>query len=172
MNKSEMRVALAKDVLDQLEKGKILASGCCYLLPAYSEEGEASGEASEDLSLRTVLQKQSACGVCAVGSLFLEYARRGKARQEDLDKEANEADFHDTLLKIFSSRQLFLIETAYEASANVSPLSDAGIPKTLVRRAESCYHNRERPDRLRLIMKNIVRNGGHFKVPQRDNLGV
>jgi hypothetical protein len=149
---AQKRVRIARDVLAQLASGKFIATQGLYVNGPEIEGAKAKA------SLQTLFKKQKSCEVCALGSMFV-------ALSED-EKTActfwgfGRDDCTDYLGKFFDQEQLDKIEDAFE-EGDVS-----GMPFASEAEAE---------DRMRLIMENIVVNGGKFdpsKQPEETVLFV
>jgi len=165
MTKSEKRVQIAQDVLKRLQFLNVQRGQYIDIQkPLYKEITE---DLQKHLTCGAKLEKK--CDVCAKGAMFLSYVRfYDKYTLEDVawyyeDGEnyaANGADITFAMTDIFDREQLDLIEQYFESSKSV------------------CWNNPchqhfyadkypDAKDRLRAIMKNIVRNKGIFK-PEQD----
>lgn len=170
----QRRVAIAKDVIQQIELGKIHPEAGVYIA-----------------DVKTGDDKTVSCNACALGSLFACAVNKPelKAHVKDfLDVDAEEdisfavdstdaREMRRLLEPYFSLSQLELIETAFECG-NVT--NSSGLSESYLNRAVS-FGERYQPeedeygdfdeeearemDRKRLvaIMKNIIKNNGTFR---------
>lgn len=140
----QQRVWFAKDVLWQLEQQKIIPKKGTFI------ESLEPGK----------------CEVCALGALMVSCLakRPGITSQENisaLENDASRSFIHDFLSPFFDTRQLDLIEAAFEESATYA-LHYA----QRIEQASRLYSNIECPEkRLILIMQNIIEHQGTFVVP-------
>jgi len=163
----DMRVAIARDVLAQLDREDVPLR--------VSPEGYVSGfyepkDWSADLQ-QIVDEVKTYCDVCALGGLILSKARLYDSvpicelLEEDPDEAPGEvfgiqATIYEQLDQVFGQGQRELIETAFmEVRYFARALSEAERTKAV--RYGGQFHD----DRLRLraIMENIIANGGEFR---------
>lgn len=123
LSNKEKRVAIAKDVLSQLDLKRIKAESGTYLV-------------TED----------DRCTCCALGSLVVASC---SLKDKSIHNMESFDDCKDHLKKYFSTMQLNLIESAFEYDydcgydfSKAAQLSDK--------------------KRLKMIMKNIIKNNGKF----------
>lgn len=177
MKKSEKAVALAKDVLKYLRYMNV-RDGVAYCY------GRLPDSIKDDCPGKEEAQKHIAgltknCKVCALGACFLSYIRLfDKVALRDISPskpefstfsagESVDVDYYDIvgqLNKIFSEKQMVLIESAFEQHC-VQFAYD--IDQDDIEAAEIFGQKYAEPKkRLRAIMQNIVRNNGVFKPPK------
>lgn len=152
MNKAKQCVAIAKDVIKQLNAGMYDTSEkFTYLkindiLPPNRDLQSYFGGGKTATGKK---RKPKPCYVCAKGALFVSYVRKydgvkAKDIRVDVVDGVHEESIVEPLLSCFSEEQLDLIETAYEG----------------------LYDWRRkypgRTDRLRAIAQNIIDNKGTF----------
>jgi hypothetical protein len=171
MTAAEKRVQIAKDVIAQLDAGKLRAKRMRWVAePIIGAPDEEVRDALGD----------STCHACALGAAFVCAVRRAdKLTIRDafgwdplVDGEGNAhlsvggQLVFDYLKRFFSVDQLSMIETAFEGGKGEAEHSDeAARWASGIRSAET---------RMRLVMKNIIANKGAFKlktVPKRRGLG-
>lgn len=113
LSKAEKRVVIAQDCIIRLESKQFIVKAGALIRGGLFKEEE-----SQDLSLKNVLNTNSVveCQVCAKGGLFLSVVgRTNRVQVWQVENENEIFSFeHKTLLKIFSAKQLALIETAFE----------------------------------------------------------
>lgn len=144
----KLRIAVAQDVIDQLDAGMKSRTRYGYIkIPARKLASCVLGRSSRADARRI----QRHCTVCAKGALFLslvslenKYDFRGSFSEES---SRTVGIFHykiqDRLSDVFSVKQLDLIENSFEYGPNSH---------------ERLYA----PKRLRKIMENIIANRGEF----------
>lgn len=164
MSKSEKRVAIARDVIAQLDVKKLVAQSGTWLtsggdddfIPTYSGDDE----------LQKVFSKVESCTGCALGGMFLCAVQKADNlkiknlsaynEEQDYNIPVEGTDLMKYLKKFFDNDQLELIENHFE---NGMGSIGVHIPK----------HKLFAPDvtedemRMRLIMQNIIVNKGTFK---------
>lgn len=156
LSKSEQRIVLAKDVIDILQSNKITAKRCAYF--------EMYGHSKKD-EINELVGK-TPCKVCALGGLFVaEVMYTDRATIGDAD---NRFFIKDRLNEYFEERQLGLIESAFEGTAEFC--DGKGYSEDEVEAAINFVHNNDRyrdqyiypEDAMMLIMQNIVEHNGDF----------
>lgn len=180
LGKAEARILIAKDALKQMKFWKITAGKYCEFNTVVP-----TGE-----SLQKILPKvQQNCEVCAKGALFLSFVRKfNNVSTNDLNRQTS-YDYNDwnnfnaekeyvsadsgficrKLEKYFTRTQLDLIEFAFEGE----DVCGDTWQKTEEYQDKVRAYSQQFPDdeeRLKVILKNIVRNGGTFK-PEANKKG-
>ena len=180
MKKNEMAVAIARDVLKHLRSLKVRdRNGYVGLNDKY----ECTPKSLSNLSGKEQLQNHlpvvvKYCDVCALGACFLSYVRLyDKIQVSSLVQSYDFGLKSDKLVSIlnvcFSLEQRNLIESAFELNR-----MDEGIYGTKhIYAAEDAVdyaiefgkQYEDPKERLRAIMKNIIKNNGQFcpPVPQQ-----
>jgi len=189
--KAEKRVMIAKDVLVALKAERIKpAVGNYYprILSRLSDAGAPTSYFVERSFLQEPTRLPMGCRVCAKGAIFT--AKLDRLNGVKVGDERELYDPTPALLGLFSERQLYLIEVAYEGHD--------GMYVSMVRRRERKHGagtwkageyqevrealkfarvwSRENDNyetkemRLKEIMKNIIRNKGKF-VPSDIGIG-
>lgn len=154
---AERRVAVAKDVLKQLDARKMLAVAgvYCNFSKPYSEKEDKEPKAFHEFV------KNASCRVCAIGGLFVSMVRiedsfapgyRAQFRAR-LNRSVMNTDMRMKLEKIFSSDQLRVIEHHFE-TWNLDIKDSDSLEN---------FFNSSDESRMRAIMKNIIKNRGTFK---------
>ena len=167
--KAQKRVMIAQDVLAQLKTKRYVAESGCWVQPNYYPDWKQLSD-KDSVQELFAAEKIESCNVCALGGLFMSCTNfNNNTLLEDLydvsgdlgnliDEKVN---LSNKLNKIFSTSQLKLIETYFEANGGYFRDYDED------GRIEAFY-NKHSSDkkRLQLIMENIVENEGTF-VPEK-----
>jgi len=159
--KPQLRVEIAKDVIDHINAKRITCNIGGYFNP--STKGKWKNK-----SLQDVLPKLKYCNVCAIGVMFYSYVMRhnnftiGWVGINGInDNSMREA------MSMFSKPQMELIESAFEISDYSSSLKVLPYFKKAVyfreKRGLTKRDGKTNARALELIMKNIIRNKGTFK---------
>lgn len=146
MTPAQKRVAIAKDVIAQLEAGKFVATKGRFILPENNLSDSDNGK-----PLQPLIRKMGVCEVCAAGASVLSAVRLFNAHCVDSWKGVRYS--RDVMRNWFSDNQATLIEGTFEGWDN------------------SMFYLNHIPDgndRLIAIMKNVVRNRGTFKPTTKD----
>lgn len=171
----QRRVAIAKDVISQLDAGKYITSSSCYF---FTKGGTGD--------LQVVLEEHS-CHVCAIGGLLASRARLGN-NVTFPDGQVSREAVVKFLSRDFSKRMLDVLEGFYE---NGSGLARAEARKGLSLSQKSWWRFWEDPadrrdrdekaiadtsimavwesvrcltsdERMTWVMRNIIANNGSF----------
>ncbi len=152
------RVAIARDVLAQLRDRRLTAqSGKWFLL-----EGINLLEENPDAQLSDILQDDTHYSACAIGSLLVSATRLA----DRLTVRAATGFAIESLRPHFSQEQSRLIEYVFECGDGV--VESWELPRDQIGAAEALvakWDGKTLEERLRAIMRNIVRNGD-FVVPR------
>lgn len=158
LSPSEKRIAIAKDVLFQLKKGRYSASAGNYV--SFHQRHENNEDVQSNFNgIR--------CEVCAVGSAVMSCI-----------KFTNDATFHqvkwddekvyEKLTKYFSKKQLCLMEYAFEGfTEQHGKANDWNIAITPSERSKTLAFYEKYFDtdlRLKAIWNNVINNKGVFKL--------
>lgn len=180
LSPARKRVTVAKDVLKMLGDGKIKATSGTYWAPV---KPIPLSEVKDGAEFSDVLSTIPQCNACAIGSLFMAGVYRADkvkiATTKDGDVDCDNtntivcggsdmggtwfsADERGYLedMKLFTSRQLALMENAFEQTHITGLAGNSAKDLTL----DDVGSDRER---LRLIMENVVRNKGTFRPRDR-----
>jgi hypothetical protein len=166
MSKAEKRVQLAKDVISQIEVGRLKPTSGTWL------DIKAPKSVKAQTELQEVLKDIKKCEGCAVGALLLcaidrkddlkisqlnTYYRDATFKKGDAILIDGEEDALKYLERFFSTKQVMMIEAAFEqgSSFNNGPDDVYFVPEVENAR-----------DRMTLIMQNIIENNGTFKPPK------
>lgn len=169
-------VQIAEDVLAQLKTRKYVASagaGVYVRLEGAIKNPEAyyGDYVPVVASLRTFLTKHAtkkSCHVCALGACFLaNVERRNKVELKEVINKSDRETFTSNLKTIFSAEQMDLIEVAFEVDS-VHSRTDVDTQDALY------FGNRYDTDdqRLKAIMRNIIKNNGEFIPPARKDVAA
>ena len=164
--KAQKRVMIAKDVLAQLKTKRYVAESGCWVKPNIHSAWEKKLSHHDSVQELFIEQKIESCNVCALGGLFMSCTNfNNNTLLEDLDDASEELGnlideeekLSNKLNKIFSTNQLKLIESYFEANSGFFRDYDEDD------RIE-VFYNKYPSDkkRLQLIMENIVENEGTF----------
>lgn len=160
LTKAQRRVAIAKDVLKWIPKSNIRRGS--YITG--SLPSELTPKPKEQLQ-KYIRDMTSRCSVCALGACMLSHVRLfdkltvgefGAIEGNVVD--AMRCDTTAVLSEVFEREQLAMIECAFEGYDHSCALNwkDA-------RECESFAANvSDSKDKLRMIMKNIIKNDGAF----------
>ena len=182
LTKIQMRVAIAKDVIAQINSKKLIPETGVWiydpklgsiddhidnLIDKAMEDEENDTCRFEPFNARDFTKKVNKCKVCALGSIFVSAVNLYNG-VEFTDGE-NAARAFDTLefsplSNYFSPRELAFIETCFEGEDSAHWTDVDGKDSAI-----AIAYNRSFPkakDRLISIMKNIIRNKGAFIAEQ------
>jgi hypothetical protein len=175
MNNQSKRIAIAKDVIERVNK-KFYLSTQGYFCESVSEKLR---NFPLDKSVRELIldKRIGKCEVCALGATLLScIALNNKVTVQDFYNESDIGEnisfgikFHSNLDKIFSKKQLILIEVAFEMgggyfNVNYDNTQLKLIPKSYISKAIAFGKKfKTLEQRLLGIMNNIVENNGQFK---------
>lgn len=175
LSDSEKRVRIANDVLIQLDKGKIKArQGSYFDLKIPTEEFRDERDLQDLLKSRKKTIKP--CTACAMGALFTCHVmetdnfKLGQTRDDCFSPRqpvntisVARYQMDERLTEFFELGQLRLIECAFEMSTTFYTDDFWGEPGDEAARAKEFGERYRWPkQRLRAIMKNIIKNNGKF----------
>lgn len=162
----EKRVAIAKDVIDQITAEKYVASCGIYM------SIDTNKEYKEDESLQKVLDKEESCQVCAMGAIFASKVRLGNEFSVDQlngwvgDISASDRDILKATDDIFSLEQMRLMEFCFENDDIDSYFwrtMERDDFNTLEAKCNDFYYSYDGDsDRMLAIMQNVIDNNGVF----------
>lgn len=142
MSHKEQRIAIAKDVILQLGKGKIQAAHVYF---NFTKGGwdvfEKEAKSRKEVNLQSFLKQSVECEVCAKGALFFSSVRKRNDVFLDINFNGVHKEIIPSLTDIFRKSILNAIEDAYENGFYGYYKYPAG------------------EKRMIAIMKNIVKNG-------------
>jgi hypothetical protein len=159
-----MRVAIAKDAIEQIKAGRLIPQSGVYL----RVEGKSFYRVDPRMQIKELVAG-TRCTVCALGAVFIAAVDK---RNAIAVREIVEGDgctswtFRNYLQNLFSREQLCLIEMAFEQNDSPGDFGEFGV---VVGRDEvlDCWRwvdeVPESRDRLTAILENVVRNDGTFK---------
>jgi len=159
LSKEEQIVEIAKDTIERIRLGQILATtGSFFNWMTYPHIKNSKVKQFKTL-INSNLEE---CRVCAKGALFCSYVGRvNKFKTQDVD-DYNDFDNtnHKKLLEIFTIEQLDLIEIAFEGVSYLNKCED----DLLIEKAEEFYDNYDNNSEVRLlnICENLINNKGVF----------
>lgn len=173
MSISEKRVAIARDVLKQIKKKKILPMHSCYV-DSIIYKGNSEIRFDQNIQLNKITSKIKDCEACAVGSLFLCAIDRNNhfdLKQAKLlhdgsggypEIQMSPKPIFAYLKRFFTIKQIQLIEIAFEGYYS----GNFGKNIITFKESEKAMDFRDGTllsERLVCIMKNIIENKGTFK---------
>lgn len=181
MTKREKAVAVAKDVLKQLKAKTIQAHQGVYVSIALKEPIKVGCD------LQTALLKQQFCSVCAMGAAMVSYAKlfdnvpvlenaNGLAAIKSYGGDvlgASRDQAEAVLKRILSEKEIALLEGAFEAggwAADGRPMDNREASADAEGWGAYFYGlslGGNSSERLKGLMRNIIRNKGYFVVPKK-----
>lgn len=165
LSKAAKRVALAKDVLEQIKAKRYSPTSGVYVEVNATEAAEEFGLSNlDDLEAnKALLTGMASCTVCAKGALFMSHVMKTNDCTIDQANNSDDSDsIGDRLDDIFDRDQLDLIESAFERDSNHCSGTDNS--DDLVDKAVDFGYKYSNSDkRLIGIMNNIIKNKGIFK---------
>jgi hypothetical protein len=170
LTKAEMRVAILKDVIKQVNTGKYVAYTGIYMSISDSKLTKDFYDYAGK-QFKALIPKINRCRVCQMGGLFMSCVKIYndlKVDQADNRDGINKHRMKTKLLKYFSKKQLSLMESAFERQS-VAELN-AGIneydPEWKEEIIEAVKFGRSydtNEARLVAICSNGIKNKGTFK---------
>jgi hypothetical protein len=165
----EKRVQIARDVLAQLALKRLVPTPGVWL-NGKSGEGHntlyTEKDINKDRQLQDVLKGRKTCTGCALGGMFMcAVERANELKISDLNDADEGIDFDDAmnyLGRFFDGKQLEMIETAFERGDGATSAGDEAL--------EFCENVEDASERMRLVMENIVVNGGKFVPTKRPKV--
>lgn len=166
----KMCVKIAQDVLAQLRLGRYSANPGDYVLLESPELDELSYEEYEKVSgdsFKTFFKKNknTSCNVCALGAAFVSLVNI--ENKCSVDEIYNLDTMWDRLGVYFGGENMALMETAFEMyrmNSTRIDISDNLLDQAVEWGRRYCKDDNKR---LRMIMLNVIRNNGDFKLPQK-----
>lgn len=169
MNQKAQRIAIAKDVIAQMNSKKYHPRGGIYI-DLYLEKNNCEFEGVKPL--HEVVKATQMCDVCAIGAMCLSAAtvfdgvewNGQQSRYWGSDGCEQDSNIRKVLHQFFDEQQLALIEAAFEGdSRHPEWINDFVSDDDL----ETCYRFADEhwghQERLQLIMQNIINNDGEFR---------
>lgn len=162
MRKHEMCVKIAKDVLAQLRLQRYKANPGEYVYIPWLDHIDMTDREKRDESFKDLfkINKNITCQICAIGAAFVSLVNiENKCSVSNMLERYN---MWARLGKYFKPLTLCLMESAFEGKV----IDQRDPSRELIKQAVAWgkqYHNDT--DRLRVIMLNIIRNKGDFKLP-------
>lgn len=161
--KAQKRVMIAKDVLAQIKTKRYVAESGCWVQTNINATCEKDLKDEDSVQELFAEKKIESCNVCALGGLFMSCTNlNNNTTVQDLKNEfyigdlvADDDKISNGLNRIFTQKQLILIETYFEGSEGYFKGDDE---KTVIFLA-----NYDDDERLEMIMQNIIDNNGTFK---------
>lgn len=172
LDPAQKRIAIAKDVLANLETNKIVPhKGRGYIWPTFNNDTDLQAQAHLD---------ELTCTVCALGAVLIslvKYTNDATVREIAAVTCVDAGRLWERLATYFSLQQLFLIECAYEKwDANYILNQECGVALALhykytiedlktINSIHVILRKFNKTERLKYIMQSIIKNG-EFALPQ------
>ena len=174
---AKRRVAIAKDVIQQLNAEKIIAQRGVYfdesgiekvMEQTYWAGKGATGVAGHGETQVCDLLETSKCTVCGIGAAFVSAVRLGDdLKIKDLAADetwVRDYQMRDYLKRYFDPPQVALIECAFERGPYYRTNMNQAPSKSDTRAAVAFGRKYDGDaDRMRAIFQNIVSNRGTFR---------
>lgn len=167
LSPSQQRIKVAKDVLLQLKKKKYVATVGKYI---DSYDFSKMGLKYDD-DIKKNFKKIKECKCCALGSCLLSITKfKNTLTIKDVSSKENFQNSSGKLLKMFTPKQLLLIENSFEGKPSGDYTSRIGKnvfgEDTTLEEDEKCrsfyWQYSDTNSRLIAIMQNIIKNKGTF----------
>lgn len=162
----EKRVQIARDVLAQLALKRLVATPGVWLSGKNESNLYSQKDIDKDRQLQEVLKDRKTCTGCALGGMFMcAVERANELKISELDDAESGIDFDDAMKylgRFFDGEQLEMIESAFEQGSGAT---SAGYESE-----EFCANVEDASERMRLVMENIVVNGGKFVPTKRPKV--
>jgi len=169
--KAQKRIMIAKDVLAQIKAKRYFPESGEWVKPLWSSDQKSIDiKLDPNSSVKDAFKSKAinSCQVCALGGLFMSCTNlNNNTTVGDLTKEsyigdlvADDDKISNGLNRIFTQKQLILIESYFEGSQGYFKGDDV---KTFV--FLETYNDDER---LKMITQNIIDNNGTFKPKKLD----
>ena len=151
MTRAERRVAICKDVIQQLDAGRYIASS------TYLELANAGDELVETKD-NPISDKT--CYLCGKGAMFVSKVSKFNGVKPFVPDDTCESDMISGVSDAFSENQMDIIEELFECYASFRDLVGNDKDDQLKWRQNS------KDERLRIICQNIIDNKGTLKPKQ------
>lgn len=170
MSPSEKRVAIARDVLEQIKIKRLMPKFGTWLHKKGARNLFSKDLVKDNIEVKDALAGIKQCSGCAIGGMFMcAVERADKLKVSELEyakdcaeysdpivvEEISEDDSFTYLKRFFSRDQLELIECVFESNGGSHYDEDAG---------DFALGVGSPSERMRLIMENIIVNKGTFKL--------
>lgn len=169
--KAQKRVMIAKDVLAQIKTKRYVGESGCWVQTNINATCEKDLKDEDSVQELFAEKKIESCNVCALGGLFMSCTNlNNNTTVQDLKNEfyigdlvADDDKISNGLNRIFTQKQLMLIEIYFEGSQGYFRDNLSSDEK-----AETFLENYSDDERLEMIMQNIIDNNGTFKPSKLD----
>ena len=170
--KAQKRVMSAKDVLAQIKAKRYFAESGEWVNPLWSGDQKSIDiKLNPNSSIKDAFKSKAinSCQVCALGGLFMSCTNlNNNTTVQDLKDEtymgdlvADDDKISNGLNRIFTQKQLMLIETYFEGGEGYFKGDDE--------KTQTFLESYNDDERLKMIMQNIIDNNGTF-VPKKLNI--
>lgn len=162
MTPAQKRVAIAKDVIKQIEQNRLLIRHDSYWRVLKEEE---YGRVCDIVNRKLLRAKKTVCRACAAGAVLLT----GIRLFNKLETGGFNGDQYERVQKNewFTLEQMAMIEGAFE-SPGARIMSRNAITNNQWEACEAFYNNHQfdnEDDHVTAIMQNIIKNKGEFIPP-------
>jgi hypothetical protein len=166
MTKAEKRVVIAQDCLARIEIEQVVPefNRFCDVKDSFERKNISIKE--------TLATSEVVCSACAKGSLFMSYIGRvNNFTFSDINNDNYKKDAeHIKLLKLFTLKQLALIETVFEGSQYIYSsftgvsydFDEVKVKKFRNKHYDSDIKTDKATQLLTAICENIIKNNGTF----------
>ena len=163
--KNKEAVAIAKDVIEQIELRKYVATPGTYMRGLRLKTGDLQNQLTELLD-----ERAKKCSVCALGSAFLSAVRLyDKFNVESGGSSIGAESMMGKLEEFFTQEEIGRIEAAFELSTDFLQGKDHSNPNWSISMPDSpmpffikLVENLTPENRLLTIMREVVRQNGGF----------
>lgn len=174
LSPSQKRIAIAKDVLQQLKTKKYTAQNSAYIKDVKMLDGATITDYDDSRfwDIQEKFEKIKNCKVCALGACLMsatKFVNKLKFNNVlsvfELKRSEN---VKSIFTEIFSSEQILLIETAFESDNGDMKYGKEALHKNIdtedIHKCNKFYSKYKKDEsRMIAIMKNIITNNGIFK---------
>jgi hypothetical protein len=182
MTKPQKRVKIAEDCLDRIYTSQIKPTSGALIREESINGEDFCSVAGGDLSIKDIINDNEnpfSCQACAKGGLFLSYI--GRVNSKNFGELTSDHTINGpemvTLTKIFSIRQLELMEVFFEGVSegsygDICPRinTSIGFPQPLLKKIGGIvgvFHGHELlsdTEKMIFICENLIENKGKFKI--------
>ena len=157
MTRAERRVAICKDVIQQLDAGRYIASSTYLEL---ANDGEELVETKDNpISNKT-------CYLCGKGAMFVSKVSKFNGVKPFVPDDTCESDMIRAVSDAFSENQMNNIERLFECYASFRKLMGGS------KEDQRNWKFNSKDGRLRVICQNIIDNKGTLKPKQLPDYEV
>ena len=178
--KAQKRVMIAKDVLAQIKAERCFPKRGEWVRPLWSDDQKSIDiKLDPNSSIKDAFKSKAinSCEVCALGGLFMSCTNlNNNTTVGDMKTEYYIGEFvnddvkiSNELNRIFTQKQLMLIETYFEGGAGYFKSYSHHFSYSDEKLLVIFFKSFDDDERLKMIMQNIIDNNGTFK-PKKLNI--